>query len=273
MKALKNYTLVIDGQCPMCIAYSNVTLNTGILDSNARETYQEIRTERSMHIDKNRVCNEMALINNANGVIYYGIDGVIKLMITRYPFLKFLFTFPPFYWLIRKIYFFLSYNRKVIAPVKKNEDRSVPDVHVSYRIAYLLFTWIISSLILTSYSGHLSGVIPSSRFHREFIICGGQIIFQSVIVAFLAKDRVLDYLGNLMTISFIASLALMLFIGFGQLFSITTPFIYAGFFMIIVAAMLVEHIRRMKLLGISFFASISWVIYRIIVLTIILLGL
>ncbi|MES1226721.1 MAG: DUF393 domain-containing protein, partial [Bacteroidota bacterium] len=86
-------------------------------------------------------------------------------------------------------------------------------------------------------------------------------------------DKVWDYLGNMMTISFAASLVLFLFIGIGKLFSITLPFIYGAFFMLVVAAMFVEHLRRMKLLGISLFASVSWVIYRIIVLIIILSGL
>jgi hypothetical protein len=273
MKILKDYTLVSDAQCPMCIAYSKTVVKSGVLDQTARETYQEISSEACFYIDKNKTRNELALIDRKSGIVYYGIDGVSKLMTTRYPFLKFLFAFTPFYLLIRKVYFFLSYNRKVITPVKKSEDSCVPDLHIPYRIAYLLFTWIISSLILTQYSGLLTGVIPVTKFYREFIVCGGQIIFQAIIIRFLAKDKVWDYLGNMMTISFAASLVLLLFMGIGKLLSITLPFIYGAFFMVVVAAMLAEHLRRMKLLGIPLFASISWVIYRIIVLIIIRSGL
>jgi hypothetical protein len=273
MKILKDYTLVSDAQCPICVAYSKTIVKSGILDQNARETYQEISSEACIYIDKNKTRHELALIDRKNGIVYYGIDGVSKLMTTQYPFLKFLFAFTPFYWMIRKTYFFLSYNRKVITPVKKNEDSCVPDLHIQYRIAYLLFTWIVSSLVLTNYSGLLNGVIPATKFYREFIICGGQIIFQGMVIRFLAKDKVWDYLGNMMTISFAASLVLLLFMSIGKLFSIAHPFIYGAFFMLVVAAMFAEHLRRMKLLGISLFASISWVIYRIIVLIIIFSGL
>jgi hypothetical protein len=273
MKILKDYTLVSDAQCPMCIAYSKTIVKSGVLDQNARETYQEISSEACLYIDKNKMRNELALIDRKNGIVYYGIDGVSKLMTSRYPFLKFVFAFTPFYWLIKKIYFFLSYNRKVITPVKKNEGSCIPDLHIPYRIAYLLFTWVVSSLVLTYYSGLLNGMIPATKFYREFIICGGQIIFQALVIRFLAKDKIWDYLGNMMTISFAASLLLLFFTGVGRLLSITLPFIYGVFFMLVVAAMFAEHLRRMKLLDISFFASISWVIYRIIVLTIILSGL
>ncbi len=108
---------------------------------------------------------------------------------------------------------------------------------------------------------------------KEFIICGGQIIFQAMVIRFIAKDKVLDYLGNMMTISFAASLVLLLFMGVGKVFSITIPIIYAGFFMLVVTLMLAEHARRMKLIGLNLLASISWVTYRIIVLTIIFSGL
>lgn len=273
MKILKEYTLIFDAQCPMCTAYSHTFVKSGMLDKNAREAFQEMSAETCVYIDKNRARNEIALINKINGTVYYGIESIFKIIETRYTFLKPLFVFPPFLWLMKKIYAFISYNRKVIVPGKKKDDTCVPDIRINYRIAYLLFTWIISSLILTNYSGLLGGIIPASKFHREFIICGGQIIFQAVIIRFLAKDKLLDYLGNMMTISFAASLILLLFIGFGKLFSLNNPFMFATLFMTIVAAMFVEHLRRMKLLGIPLFASISWVIYRVIVFTIILSGL
>jgi predicted DCC family thiol-disulfide oxidoreductase YuxK len=273
MKILKDHVLLFDAQCPLCTAYSQTFVKRGMLDKNGRQAFQEMSEETCIYIDKNRARNEIALVNTVNGSVYYGIDSIFKIMETRYILLKPLFAFPPFYWMMKKIYAFISYNRKVMVPGKKKEDTCVPDLQVNYRIAYLLFTWIIASLILTTYSGLLSGLIPSSKFHREFIICGGQIIFQATVIRFIAKGKVLDYLGNMMTISFAASLILLLVVGFGKMFSVINPLSYAACFMLVVAAMLTEHIRRMKRLGISFFASISWVIYRIIVLTIILSGL
>jgi sterol desaturase/sphingolipid hydroxylase (fatty acid hydroxylase superfamily) len=70
----------------------------------------------------------------------------------------------------------------------------------------------------------------------------------------------------MMTISFFASLLLLLFMGIANLLVITSPLIYASFFMLAVAGMLFEHARRMKRIGISWIASVGWVTYRLIVL-------
>lgn len=273
MKLLKDHVLLFDSQCPLCTAYSNQFVKNGMLEEEGREAYQEMSADTCIYIDKNKARNEIALVNKANGKVYYGIDSIFKIMGNSYPLLNHIFRFPLFYHIMKKVYAFISYNRKVIIPPKKSDDTCVPDRNMKYRNAYLLFTWIISSLILTQYSAYLSGLIPASQFHREFMICGGQIIFQALVVFLIAKNKVADYLGNMMTISFAASLLLFLFILLGKLFALTTPLIYAAFFMLVVGVMLLEHMRRMKLLNLSFIPSMTWVIYRIIVLTIILTGL
>ena len=273
MKLLKDHVLLFDAQCPLCTAYSNTFVKSGMLEKTGREAYQEMNAETCIYIDKDKARNEIALVNKSNGEVYYGLDSIFKIIANSYPIFKPLFQFSPFYWIMKKLYAFISYNRKVIVPGKKNADTCIPDVNIKYRIAYLLFTWIISSFILTTYSAYLTGLIPASKFHREFIICGGQIIFQALVIYFIAKEKILDYLGNMMTISFAASLLLLVFLGVGKLFEIAGPLMYAGFFMMVVGAMFLEHLRRMTLLGIGPAPSVTWVIYRILVLTIILTGL
>jgi hypothetical protein len=241
-----------------------------MLDKDGREAYQQMSKQSCTLIDKDRARNEIALVNTVTGDVYYGIDSIFKVLSTNYPLLKFLFAFVPFRWVMKKLYSFISYNRKVIIPGKEAEDTCIPDLNIKYRWAYILFTWIVTSFILTRYSGFVTGLIPMSKFFREFIICGGQIVFQAVVIHMIAKGKVLQYLGNMMTISFAASLLLLLLMTLGQILSITNPLIYAACFMLVVAFMLLEHIRRMKLIGIHWFASASWVIYRVIVLIIIL---
>lgn len=273
MKLLKDHVLLFDAQCPLCTAYSNTFVKSGMLEEKGREAYQEMNAETCIYVDKDKARNEIALVNKSNGEVYYGLDSIFKIIANSYPIFRPLFQFPPFYWIMKKVYAFISYNRKVIVPGKRNADTCIPDINIKYRMAYLVFTWIISSFILTSYSAHLTGLIPASKFQREFIICGGQILFQAMVISLLVKERILDYLGNMMTISFAASLLLLVFLGIGKLFAVTDPLIYAGFFMMVVGAMFLEHLRRMKLLGMNLVPSVTWVIYRILVLTIILTGL
>ena len=268
---MKDYKLIFDAECPMCARYSKTFIKIGMIDDNVREAYQEMSPTTCTLIDKNRARNEIALVNTKTGEVYYGIDSIFKVLANRFPILKSLFGFAPFYWLMKKAYAFIAYNRKIIVPGDSIDDTCVPDFNLKYRVAYILFTWMLTSIILTFYSDLLLGIVPKSRFLREFIICGGQIIFQAVIIHFIARGRVYQYLGNMMSISAGASLILILPIIIWKVFSISNPILFATIFMLVVLMMLIEHIRRMKLIKISWIASFSWVIYRIIVLTIILL--
>ena len=270
MKALKGYTLLFDAECPICRAYSGAFVQLGMLDTDGREPYQQMSTNTCTLIDKDRARNEIALVNNESGDVYYGIDSIFKILANSFPLFRPLFNLKPFRWIMKKVYFFIAYNRKVIIPGNIVKDTCVPDLNIKYRWLYLILTWIFTSYILTHYSTHLTGVIPPSKFFREFMICGGQIAFQAAIIRLIAKGKVLQYLGNMMTISFFASLLLLLFLVVGKMLMFSNPLMYAGFFMVVVGLMLLEHIRRMKLIEVHGFASASWVIYRIIVLIIIL---
>ncbi len=271
MKLLKDHVLLFDAQCPLCTAYSNTFVKTGMLDTNGREPYQDVKQETCIYLDKNRARNEVALVDKANGIVYYGVDSIFKVISNSFPFLKYIFQCTPFYWMMKKVYAFISYNRKVIVPSKKANDTCIPDLNRSYRIAYLLFTWLLSALILTNYADHLMS-IPPSNFYREFIICGGQIFFQSLVILFFVRKKLWEYLGNMMTVSFAASLLLLLVMGVGKLVLIS-PFSYTVIFLFVAALMFLEHMRRMKCIGLNLLPSITWIIYRIIVLIIILTAL
>jgi hypothetical protein len=127
---------------------------------------------------------------------------------------------------------------------------------------------LVTSLILVRYSQLAAPRVPVSDFYREFLVCGGQIVFQGIIVSLVKRDRWIHYLGNVMTISLVGALALipmLLLSGF-----ITSNWFYIGYFMVIVAAMLFEHIRRVRILELPWYITASWVLYRILVLYIML---
>jgi hypothetical protein len=88
------------------------------------------------------------------------------------------------------------------------------------------------------------------------------------VLLFVRRERLLHYLGNMMTISFGGSLLLL----FALLLSsiISSPYFYAAWFMFVVSYMLAEHMRRVSLLQLHWSVSLTWVIYRLIVLAIIL---
>lgn len=266
MKTLNHHVLIFDEDCPICRAYTGAFIKSGILDKNGRKAYCSMDSETSVLLDLDKARNEIALVNTKTGNVIYGIDSLFTLLAHAFPFFGPLFRFTPFKWFMKKVYSFISYNRKVIVPSDHEKVGCVPDFSLKHRWAYVVFTWLVTSLVLTNYSGLLQGLIPTSMFFREFLICGGQIVFQSFILFFIARSRILDYLGNMMTISFAGALVLLIIWGVGHLFNISTPIVYAVAFMLTAAVMFLEHWRRMRLIGVHWFASVSWVLYRFMVL-------
>lgn len=77
-----------------------------------------------------------------------------------------------------------------------------------------------------------------------------------------------DYLGNMMTISLAGSLLLLPALA---AHTILTPTLAALYFLFVVGCMLLEHIRRTQLLGLGWTLSVSWTVYRMVLLLLLLL--
>lgn len=166
----------------------------------------------------------------------------------------------------------ISSNIQVILPIENREKNIVEQLpfHLGYRIVYLFFTWIIVSYILSRYATLMNGLLPEDHIYREYLVCGGQLFFQGVVISFVDQHKRWAYLGNMMTISFAGALLLLPALLIAQWFVLPTLF-YAGWFLAVAGLMFLEHIRRSKLLKIGWMLTISWVVYRLIVLLIILL--
>jgi hypothetical protein len=266
MKTLNDHTILYDDECPMCNLYTSGFVKSGMLDTKGREPYSLAAQANSYQLDRKRACNEIALIDKRTGTIYYGIDSLFKIIQNSFPVFKNLFAFAPFRWLIAKLYSFISYNRKVIIPGPpiNSPIACTPSFNLKYRMLYLIVTWIFTALILHQYSLLLKPFVPESKFIREFVICGGQILFQSASIFLLDRKNHWTYLGNMMTISFAGALLLRMGMSFGAFTS--SPIVFLIWFGVVALLMFTEHIRRMKLLSITFMMSLSWVLYRVIVL-------
>ena len=270
MNSLENHVLVYDKNCPMCNLYTNAFIKTNMLGKNGRIDYCSLNPQSFPNLDKLRAKDEIALVNTETGDITYGIDSLFKILSTRIPILKHVFKSEIIWLTMNKLYALISFNRKVITPEKTFEPpfSCTPSLNLTYRWAYIVLSWIFTSVVLSQFALRLTPLIPPTNFFREWLICGGQIIFQSIAVGFMRKDRLIHYLGNMMTVSNIGALLLLpaLLIPL----HLSRPEIYVLFFSAVVAFMLVEHSRRTKILELPVWASVSWVIYRLIVLEIVL---
>jgi predicted DCC family thiol-disulfide oxidoreductase YuxK len=270
MKTLTNHTIVYDGECPMCDFYTNSFIKTGMLACNGRVAYGNAKVPAGFNNTKAR--NEIALIDYDNGTVTYGLESLIKIISTSFPLLgeilKLGFVRAP----LNLLYSFISYNRKVIAPPKVFEKKGActPEYKIGYRLAYIVFAWFITSLILTRYAMMVYPFVPATNLYREFIICGGQIFFQMVFVLMISRDKLLHYIGNMMTVSLIGGLLLLPVIILNTMISVG-PMVSLAWFGLVVSFMLFLHWRRMKWLGLRTLPTFTWVLYRLIVLCIILL--
>jgi hypothetical protein len=262
VKTLSDHTLIYDNECPMCSLYTNAFVKTGMLDEQGRQCYSQ---NLSHKIDLSRARNEIALVNRKTGEVIYGIDSLFKIVSNSITFLKPLFNSRVFRFLVSKFYSFISFNRKVIAPGKRFEapGSCIPDFHAGYRMAYIIFAWIVSSLIFWKYSLWISSTIG---FLRVLALAGIQIMLQFFTINLFRKDRAFHYLGNMMTISLAGAVALLPIINLNHFTSI--PFwLVVGYFVLILTLMFFEHLRRLKLLELNRVLTFSWTLYWASVLT------
>lgn len=267
MKTLKNNTLIYDQECPLCKAYTSYFISTGLLDNNGRTPYNELSLDKYEHIDKRKARNEIALVDTNTGKVTYGVESLVVILGNQWPMISKLFRFSFIRSFVEKMYFFISYNRKVITPSKNPKDLCKPDVNLTYRWAYVILAWLLISVILFQFSQTISSIVPESNYLREFTIAGGQLLFQTVVLFLLRSKNKMGYLGNMMTISLFGSF-LLIPILITNIF-INLPYIFLIYFVGVVLWMVAEHYRRVKILSLPSVLTLTWILYRIIVLLII----
>lgn len=130
MKTLQNHTLIYDNQCPMCNIYSKGFIKAGMLGENGREAFTELSLKNKNLIDLNRAKNEIALVDNRQHKVSYGLDSLLLIIGTSFPTLEKIARIRPLYWFFKKMYSFVSYNRKQIIPSAKDfsDEACVPDL-------------------------------------------------------------------------------------------------------------------------------------------------
>lgn len=271
MNTLKNHVMLFDSECPMCRVYTKAFVKSGMLDEEGRAPYQNTAHAVCPLVDRQRAADEIALVSLENGEVTYGIKSLFKIIGNACPVFRPLFSYKPFIWLMAKVYAFISYNRRVIVPAEKSAAAFTfqPAFKIRYRLAYLLFTWFCTGCILTAYARLLVGIVPLGNAYREYLICGGQIVFQGLVIRIYAKRKLWNYLGNMMTISFAGSLLLLLPLAVSHSVLLRPQF-FTIYFTGVAGLMFLEHIRRTKLLSLGWVPTITWVLYRMALLALIL---
>jgi predicted DCC family thiol-disulfide oxidoreductase YuxK len=272
MKTLENHTLLYDQDCPLCQVYTSGFIKAGMLDKNGRQPFITISLENQNFIDVKRASNEIALVDNEHKTVIYGIDSLLKVVGVRFSFIEKIGHLKPVKFLLKKLYSFISYNRKVIIPSpenKTNELQCLPSFSIKYRLFYILFSAIVTMYTLFYFFKN-SSTLPHGTLVGEGFITFGQLLFQGVLIYTLDKKTILNYFGNVMTISLMGSLMLLPLLIINSMVQISETIFLIGFG-ITVLIMFIEHSRRVKLLELPRFLSYTWVLYRVLILLTILI--
>lgn len=271
MSTLNDHVILYDADCPLCKAYTGAFVKNRMLDRNGRQPYGNMPAAICEHVDTDRARNEIALVNTRTGEAIYGMDSLFTIIGNTAPVFRPLFRNAAFRWCISRLYKLVSYNRKMIAAVKPSGPVScTPDFNLKYRLLYLLMAILITGGILSAYSALLGDMVPAGSYVREYMICAGQLIVQGAVLLLVRKEKLMDYLGNMMTVSLIGGLLLLPALAVHRFAPGMNAAFYPAWFFVVVCFMFIEHTRRTRLLGLNMIPGITWILYRVAVLALLI---
>jgi hypothetical protein len=140
METLKTKTLVYDNNCPMCTWYTGKMVNAGLIESNVRVPFEQLDLDNQCLLDLKRARHEIPMIDQNTGEVLYGLDALTIVFANSYPILKPVITRKWFKTGLKPLYYFISYNRRVIAggaPENSNAFSFAPDFNLGWRLALI----------------------------------------------------------------------------------------------------------------------------------------
>lgn len=164
---------------------------------------------------------------------------------------------------------FVRENQEVWFPSKEFDENIFLYPNLFWRWVYIILAWLVISIILGYYGELLVPIVPDQGFYREFFMAAGQIVFQTLVIGHLTKGRLIHYLGNMMTVSLIGSFILLPILLIAWVTGWVAPWFYVGYFLVVVLIIILLHKERVKLLGLHWVITASWLVYRVLLLGII----
>jgi hypothetical protein len=254
---IKNKKLLIDRDCPMCRIYGNAFTQLKWVDKDTVSYYQACPNNYANRIDMERAKSEIAFFNPETGKTKYGIDVFIEILWEGR--LAKLLKWKPLYWLSKKLYRFVSFNRKVIAPARVSDDlkNCEPPVHLGYRIVYIALSILFFGLGLHFLFSSLQDSFPIIYKTSPFLLAMIPFAIQSLVLLVSQAKNKLDYLGNMATVANILTIILLPAVLVFQLLNLSVVYMLIATSLAATIAF-VEIRDRTKLLNQSDSLNLSW---------------
>jgi predicted DCC family thiol-disulfide oxidoreductase YuxK len=245
-------TLIYDDDCPLCSAYTQAFVKTGMLHKEGRKSFREVDDVAFALVDKKRCHNEIPLIDKETRQIWYGIDALLEILGNKVPFLKFVGNIRPVKWALQITYKFISYNRKVIVAKKSRPGYDCsPDFNAQYRFAFLIFFFLFNSLMLFP--------LYYDVFSRSFIRSSSLFELQTAHLSFvmvniscamlLKKNTAFEFLGQVNMLALITVLLMVPLLLVNRLFPLAGWF-NNSYLAVVTVFIARQYIHRMSYAGI-----------------------
>ncbi|MBW1296728.1 hypothetical protein [Aquimarina litoralis] len=140
---------------------------------------------------------------------------------------------------------------------------------LTYQWSYIIIATMISTIVLFYYTKELPELIANDRLSKEITMCSGQLVWQGGIILLFIKRKIHTYLCHMITVSLLGSLALIPLL---LLYKVTLIDLEVKIFLflLVVSIMIIEHARRVKKLQLPSYLTVTWMLYRIAWLPILL---
>jgi hypothetical protein len=204
--------LIYDNTCPVCSGYTRLFVKMGLLAKSGRRSFSEIEPEILEMVDNAHCKNEIPLVNLSSHEVKYGIEAMVTLLEQKYPRAGRVCRITPVNWFLRKLYKFISYNRRVIvAPKESKGFNCAPDFNLHYRLLFMLVFLVFNTIML--YPVHIY-VLQHSYFNganmRRFQQLHLALVAVNIISAFtLVRKNCIEYLGQVNMLALIVLLLLI----------------------------------------------------------------
>lgn len=240
--------LVYDDDCPLCVAYTSAFVKAGLLTVEGRQSFSEVSAELLHTINYQRSKNEIPLVDPATNKVWYGIDALLEILGQKCRIIKTIGHYKPVNWFLRKLYSFISYNRKVIVAAKTSPLKidCSPSFNLFYRVLFLLVFLAANTLMLYPVHQHLLSKIPgySLSVQQLFVLHTAIVIINCIVALFMPKQTALEYLGQVNMLTLVANLLVLPLLITGACLQLHNwvHYLYLGLLTIVIFS---EYFRRM----------------------------
>ena len=243
MKLLENQTLLYDDDCPLCRVYTKGFISAGMLDENGKRPYCQLTEDEQVFIDLKRAANEIALVDTKNKTVLYGVDSLLKVIGNSFPWMEKVGNWRTVNYFLRKLYKFISFNRKVIVPSVQNKNLALlcmPDFNIKYRWFYIGFTIIISCIFNFKSANHFGYNFKIF----EMLLLNIALILPNFLLIFNYNFKfILNWIGNFQTSIMLFSVGLFFLTSIDFIIKIQVSMLSIIYYLI-VGLLVIDLLRR-----------------------------